>query len=274
MGDARIETIGQAVRGVFRDPKWLRKCALGAVIAMVPYVGGVWLMGWGLHYQRAVIYGDGDRLPEWNNAQPQIRTGFFAMVVGLVFTLPLSVIFGVVLTAVVFASAFTVQGLQDIARILVPITLVALVFFGVSLLLGVVLWPVYLHVQLYDTIGAGFELRRIFGLAKQHSALFWITARRSLLLALLSMVLPVLSMLLTLGAMAALFTYASVEVASLGMMLVYPVQLVLTIASGIVVLPITLATYRLWGGYAVEAYDLSGLAEQRGMLSEPALAPA
>lgn len=255
--DERIETVGGALRGVMADPEWLKKSAIGAAVTMIPYVGAFWVIGYALHYQRALAWGQGDRLPEWKDAQSQLRTGLFVFVVAMVYSLPLSVLL-TALIVVAFAGGVFVTAASDQAGWAIGVAVVSLiVYMLVSVLDSIVIWPVYTHVQLYDSIPAGFEFRRIFGLVKRHSTTFWTAARRSVLLNLISMTLALVVGGGSAGLAFALISGAmSSDAAPILGVLLMPVQLVLMGVMGLVSVPITFALNRLWAGYARVAYGL------------------
>lgn len=271
MADQRIETIGQALRGVLSDPMWLKRSFVGAAVSLVPYLGMVWVTGYELHYQRDVAYGGGERLPEWKLADPQLRTGLYAWVVGLAYSLPLSVLLTLGMIVPIFLGVMSARSSGDVGWLVGGVAVsIACVMFA-SAFFGLVLWPVYTHVQLYDSIGAGFEFKRIFGLMKEHKSAYWTTAGRALLLSLLSTVVVLIAMGISMGGTLALAVAVLPFEQAMGLwgMLATPAQLVLNLPMGLVTIPLTLAVFRLWAGYARIAYGLDSLpASQPQTVSE------
>lgn len=255
--DARIETAGQALTRVFGDPAWIKKTLIGAVVTMIPYVGAIWLMGYELHYQRAVVLGQGERLPEWKNFEPQAKTGLFAFIAGLVYSLPLSLLFSAVAVVAIAGGIVTIAATENVLWLVVWGLVLFALLLVVGVVYGVVLWPVYVHVQLHDTIESGFKLKEIYGAAQANSATFWTVARRSIALGLLSTVFSMLVMGVGLGGAAVLVSgVISEDALVLFSLLITPLQLVAGFVIGIVTLPIAFATARLWGEYAGVAYGL------------------
>lgn len=256
--DARIDTAGAALKGVFGDPGWLKKCALGALINMIPYVGLVWVMGYGLHYQRAVALGGGKELPEWKHFEPQIKTGFYAIVVGLVYSLPLSLVTSAVAVVAVSAALVGVAATEELAWLLAAGAIGFVAFMLLSVLYGIVLWPVYAHVELHDTIGSGFEFAEILSRVRANKTAFWTAARRAIALGLLSTGIAVVSMAVGFGLAALVaFNVLPEELFGLASLVMTPIQLVLGVVVGLVSVPIAFASNRLWGQYARIAYDLA-----------------
>lgn len=256
--DERIETVGEALKGVFADSEWLKKSAIGAAITMIPYVGAFWVLGYGLHYQRALAWGQGERLPEWKNAQAQLKTGLFVFVVAIVYSLPLSVVLTALLVVGVASGVLVTAASDQVGWIIAAVIISFLVFMLLSVLYSIVLWPVYAHVQLYDSVSAGFEFSRIFGIAKEHSLTFWTAARRSIALNLLSMTVGLLIGGLSAGVAIALsFGAVSEEAVPLISIALTPLQLLVAGLTGLITVPVSLAMNRLWAGYVRVAYGLA-----------------
>lgn len=260
--DVRIETAGVALKGVLSDPAWTKKCALGALINMIPYVGVVWVMGYGLHYQRAVALGSSEALPEWKHFEPQVKTGFYALVVGLVYSLPLSILMTAVLVAGIAAAMVGVVATEELAWLILAGAVVFVLTMFTSVLYGMVLWPVYVHVQLHDDISSGFEFAEILGRVKGNKTAYWTAVRRAVALGLLSMAVVLVLMAIGFGGAAFLaFSTLPEELYGMASLVMAPVQLLVGVLGSLVSVPIALASNRLWGQYARIAYDLPSLEE-------------
>jgi hypothetical protein len=260
VADDRIETLGQALRGVFGDPVWLKRSAVGVAINLIPYVGVVWVMGYSLTYMRELAWRRSATLPEWQPVEPKLRSGLYAFVVSLVYTLPLSLVLTALLMVAITAGVVGSMATESPW----PTAAAMILGFGVLLLLsvafGALIFPVFVHVGMYDTIQAGFDYRRILERAKTARPAYWTALRRSLALSLGSAFVVGTAMLLALGvgfALAAVLLPA--EAMPVVSMLIYPVQIIVGALAGFVSLPVGFANYRLWAGYARVAYDLDSL---------------
>lgn len=260
MADQRIESVGQALRGVYGDPAWLKRSVIGALVAMVPYLGMVWLMGYNLHYQRDVAAGGGERLPEWKLAESQLKTGLYASVAGIAYSLPVSLLLVGVFIVIIVITTIGASASEEAARVTVVLGAFLLVAATLllSLVFGFVMWPVYTHVQRHDTFGSGFELRRIFSLMRQHSAAYWTAAWRTLALMAASVLVALVGTVIAMGGtfgIAVLTLPAEAAMIAWGLAAT-PVQLALSLLTGLITVPIGLATQRVWAGYARIAYEL------------------
>lgn len=255
MADTRIETIGQALKGVFSDPKWFSKSATGAAIIMIPYLGFVWLAGYGLHYQRATAWGTSERLPDWRPVEGQWRTGLYAFVVGMAYSLPLSILLGAGISAMIISLGIVSGGeFETVHWVLYGVSWVVMVV--VSALPSLALWPVYVHVGMYDRLDAGFQLSRIYQLARRNSSTFWTLFRRSLGILGMSMALSLLVMAVVVGIGVLLTVVFLRDLPVVALLLIFPLEFLALLATNVVAVPLSLATYRLWAGYARVVYGL------------------
>ena len=83
---------GRAFSYAFQDPDWLKKVGLAAVIMLIPVVGSIVVLGWGLEITRRLINNETDLLPDWSNFGEFLSKGFQAFVVTLAYLLPSLVI--------------------------------------------------------------------------------------------------------------------------------------------------------------------------------------
>ena len=72
------------------DSHWKRKLALGVVIALIPYLGIVWMLGWQMQYQRNIAWGYEGRIPEWSDFKGQVLLGLKGLLAVLPYSFVLS----------------------------------------------------------------------------------------------------------------------------------------------------------------------------------------
>lgn len=253
--------MGQAVRGVLADPDWKKKCGLGVLISFVPYVGAVWVAGYGLHYQRDIAWRRSDRLPTWGDASSQMKTGLYALVAGLVYTLPLSMLIGLGVALTMVPVLLALDSSRQIWPMVVWAVLVTLISTVLGVLSAGILYPVYTSVGLYDSIEAGFRLKEIFARMKSSGSAYWTTLRRSVGLMLLSSFAMMVLVVLAMGGTGLLgYLLLPRDVFALVIAFgVYPAEFVGIALAMLVAVPLMLANYRLWAGYGRVAYSLDGV---------------
>lgn len=250
-------SIREAFRAIFSDRAWAKKMGLSALITLIPYVGSIAVLGYAQRHLRDVAWGREESLPEWSDFGGHLKTGFFALVVGFVYSLPLSIVLSLVIgVTVAFGTIRAIDsGSPEAFIILLVISIV--LSFALSLAMTLVLWPTYTQVALYDTMQAGFDFKGIYARAKANSAAYWRAARGSLLLGAAMMGF---TFVLWGGWFAAfgysLFTAPS-DAPPVGVMMLLPAEFVLIAIQLLITVPMQIGTGHLWGAYAREAYNLA-----------------
>jgi hypothetical protein len=92
VGGERLVDIGRAFTAFMKDPEWIRKVLLGTLISLIPFIGGIVLLGWGLTIVKNTYEGRDDRLPEWDDFGGYLSKGFMAWVGALIWCLPIIVL--------------------------------------------------------------------------------------------------------------------------------------------------------------------------------------
>ncbi|WP_299030036.1 DUF4013 domain-containing protein [uncultured Thermanaerothrix sp.] len=85
---------GMAFGFVFQDKDWLRKVLIVALVSLIPIIGQLVVLGWGLNVTRRVMARDPQPLPDLDFGNDLAR-GFQAFVIGLVYALPIILISGI-----------------------------------------------------------------------------------------------------------------------------------------------------------------------------------
>ncbi len=249
-------SINEAFKTIFSDRDWAKKLGLGALVSLIPYVGAVTMLGYSLRHLRDIAWDRAQELPVWKAWIEYLKTGFFAMLVGIVYALPITLIITFV---VVVTIALGTVGLRQSGSPAALILMAVVLFFvsgALSLLSQLVLWPAYTQVALYDTLQSGFDFKGIYARAKSNAPAYWQAARATLLLSGASLLI----MGVLWGGWLALFGAAlfgiSSDASPIGMLLVLPAEFVMLALTMLISVPVQIATSHIWGGYARSAYDL------------------
>jgi hypothetical protein len=153
---------------VFDDPDWLRKVAINALIGIIPIVGQIYLMGWGLEVARRIALGSGEPLPDVDFGT-YLGHGFKAFVVALVYTAPIWVF--VLVIAAASALIYDVnQGTPTTAANTVAIiagTCGGLFGLLYGLLMGVMLPAAFTRMVVFGNIKDGLALRAVWDLVRR-----------------------------------------------------------------------------------------------------------
>lgn len=146
--------IGRAFTFFLDDPEWIKKVLLGALISLIPLVGGFILLGWGLAITRNVYQGIDNPLPDWNDLAGYLVRGLIAWVGAFLWALP-----------VVFLSICAVFAIIAASGSETAVALIVLGSFGLSFLafayLALVLPVPIARYAIKDDFSAMFDFSAI-----------------------------------------------------------------------------------------------------------------
>jgi hypothetical protein len=152
----------------FKDPDWVKKLLLAALISIIPIVGQLFLLGWGLEITRRIITDDPNvnLLPELEFGK-SLGKGFQLFIISLVysipliiFSLPLSIVPGIVSTSDMDTTLATI------------INIITVVCCGGLSLIYLILFLFMVpaangNFAAHGNLGAGFRFAEIFGLVRK-----------------------------------------------------------------------------------------------------------
>ena len=111
-----MPTIEQVSKRLFSDRNWLKKCAIGWVLSIIPIVN-ILAMGYLYQLFQAGKRGEDIALPEWDDLKTLFVDGLRFLVIGLIFA-------GLPLAVVALCAEFAFDGL--VAKIpLIPVAFLA-----------------------------------------------------------------------------------------------------------------------------------------------------
>lgn len=158
----------EALRFIWRDPRWLTKLALGALFSLlsVVVVGGILTQGYLLILAGRVARAEPQPLPEWDDFGEILRQGFSGFIITLVLSIPLIVLgLGIILLyfPILFVGASGGQGAAAAAAGGVLIAFLSLLFLPLALLVGIVGPAAHAQLVLHNgDLAAAFNFREIF----------------------------------------------------------------------------------------------------------------
>lgn len=158
-----------------QDPAWLQKWAIAGAVSLVPVVGQVLTAGYGVEIARRVINAEALPLPDWSNFGDYLRKGLGALVIGLVYLLPL-ILMGLCVSVPMVVLSLT-QGQntsnweQAAGVIGACFGLLAVVY---ALLAGMMLLAALGRYAATDQIGAALRVGEILGMVRAKPGLYLI----------------------------------------------------------------------------------------------------
>ncbi len=175
----------QALTFQFKDPRWIQKLSIAALISLIPVVGQVIVQGWSFRIARSVISGEEQQFPELDLAE-DFLSGLKGWGISLVYSLP----------AILFAFPLAIGlGLLIAAtdsRAAAVWTLMALCLTGLlvaySLVLALVLPAAYANFLAQgEQFQAGLNFRQVFGLIRRGPVAYFMVFLGGILCAFITM---------------------------------------------------------------------------------------
>ncbi len=156
---------GKSFTFVFEDPEWLKKIVIAALISIIPVIGQIYLVGYGLEVGRRVIRQDPRPLPDVSFVE-SLMLGLKSFVIGLVYSIP-AIVFSLPISFVPLISSDTGSDMSNLSPIAAA---VALCCGGLLLIYGILIW-VWLpaaegHFLATGSMGAAFRFGEVWALLK------------------------------------------------------------------------------------------------------------
>lgn len=83
----------QAFTFPFQDQDWIKKLVITGLIALIPIIGWIAVLGWSLEVARRVIRAEAPVLPDWSNFGGNFGLGIKGTVISVVLSIPLIVLY-------------------------------------------------------------------------------------------------------------------------------------------------------------------------------------
>lgn len=157
---------GQAFTFVFKDPDWVKKVLIAALISIIPIIGQLYLLGWGLEITRRVAAGETTPLIPETDFGGFLGRGFKAAIVGFVYAIPIYIIM-----APIVATSFGLESAGVDEETLALVTSMVSLCCGClmvlyAILINFLLPAAFANMTIHNSIGAGLRFREVFGLVK------------------------------------------------------------------------------------------------------------
>ncbi len=164
--------IGKAFGFVTEDEQWITKVLIGGLIQFVPLLGTIAILGYSYRVAQNVARGNPRPLPAWGEFGDFLGRGFFALVIQIVYLLPLIVLYGVFVFLTV-AGAAAAEDSEAVAGVLgllslclIPLQLVvALVCVFASL-------AAIMRYLATDSLGEAFKFGEVIATLRNHIGSF------------------------------------------------------------------------------------------------------
>ncbi|MDR3578224.1 MAG: DUF4013 domain-containing protein [Anaerolineaceae bacterium] len=168
----------------FKDPDWAKKILIAGLITIIPIIGWIFLLGWGVEITRRVIRSEQTLLPDIDFGT-HLAQGFQVFIIELVYAIPL-----IIFTLPPNLIPVIVQNMQDSNYATTLTAVIGLCCGGLSLIyglfLGFVLPAAIGNFAAKGTIGAGFSFGEIFALIRTAPVAYLIVFLASILASIIA----------------------------------------------------------------------------------------
>jgi len=168
----------------FDDPRWVPKILMGGlfVLASSIIIGVFFIYGYLARLARNVINGVPNPLPEWDDLGEYFSEGLKLFVVGLIYTIPILIVVGIVFIPAIIAGGSTDN---DTIRQMAGMSATCMWCLIFPLGLALALWmpAAMLMVVVSGDFSAGFDFRRIIAFIRGNAGNYilafvaWMVAR-------------------------------------------------------------------------------------------------
>ena len=164
--------IGKAFGFVTEDEQWITKVLIGGLIQFVPLLGTIAILGYSYRVALNVARGNPRPLPAWGEFGDFLGRGFMALVIQIVYLLPLIVLYGVFAFLTVAGAAAAgdseagagVVGLLGLC--LIPLILIAALVCGFASLAAI------MRYLATDSLGEAFKFGEVIATLRNHIGSF------------------------------------------------------------------------------------------------------
>lgn len=158
--------LGRAFGFVTEDESWLNKILIGGLLLLIPLVGQLAVLGYMFEVARNVAQGNPRPLPDWSNFGDKLTKGFYGLVIGIVYSLPLIglSILWVIAMAVVAAAAGESDAAAGVLGLLMLCFYVLL--FALILVIQVVVLAAYVRYIQTESLGAALRFGEVIGMVR------------------------------------------------------------------------------------------------------------
>jgi hypothetical protein len=164
--------IGKAFSFVTEDEQWITKVLIGGLIQFVPLLGTIAILGYSYRVAQNVARGNPRPLPAWGEFGDFLGRGFMALVIQIVYLLPLIVLYGVFafLTVAGAAAAGDSEAGAGVVGLLtlcfIPIQLIAALVCGLAALAAI------MRYLATDSLGEAFKFGEVIATLRNHIGSF------------------------------------------------------------------------------------------------------
>ncbi|HEX9372492.1 MAG TPA: DUF4013 domain-containing protein, partial [Roseiflexaceae bacterium] len=162
--------IGKAFSFVFEDEEWVSKVLLGGLIALIPLIGQITVVGYSLKVAQNVAQGNPRPLPTWSEFGDHLMRGLYEFVIRLVYALPIIVVAAIFVCAIALAGGATANRRDGSGGALAGTLSLCLVPLMVilGLAISVVLYAAVARFVVTNRLGEALKFAEVIALVRRN----------------------------------------------------------------------------------------------------------
>ena len=162
---------GRAFTYVTEDPDWIKKIGIAGLIMLIPLVGSIILLGWGLEITRRVINHNTTPLADWDDFGAYLSSGFKAFIALLAYCVPIGIIYGcglAITLGLIGATGNADSSTQDAMAAIATGSMFCMYCFVIAyaIFVALIVPPAFANLAATGELGAAFRFSEIFGILR------------------------------------------------------------------------------------------------------------
>ena len=175
---------GQAFTFVFDDEEWIKKIGLGGLLCLIPFIGWLVVLGWGVEITKRVINKDAEILPDWNDFGGYLTRGFLVFLVVFVYMLPVTILSSCSGGLTAFADSYNEDALITAAWVIT--SCISCVVFLYSIAAYLVLPAAIGKYAVTGELRAAFKISEIYTMVRENLGTYGLVLLGGLVASLVS----------------------------------------------------------------------------------------
>jgi hypothetical protein len=170
----------------FKDPDWIKKIILVALISLIPVIGQIFAFGWGLEIIRRVIRREPEILPEIDFGT-YLGKGWKAFLTGLVYSIPLIIFYIFIMIGSTLGGTTASDSNSITSYIAMAVSVCCGGLMLVYSLVLLVFFPAALGILAdRESVGAALKIKDVVAIVRSAPTAFLIVAGGEILASIIS----------------------------------------------------------------------------------------
>jgi hypothetical protein len=177
---------GKSFTYIFEDQDWITKILLAAIIALIPIVGPLAVVGWGVEITKRAIQNDPEQLPGWSNFVDYLVKGLVLILIGFVYMLPVILVQVCANSLLIFAQDSGSDTMSLVgSTVIICLSCLTIIY---AILVGFLMFAAIGKYADTGELSAAFRFREVFATVKAAPSAYLMVLLGTFLTGLIAMV--------------------------------------------------------------------------------------